>query len=244
MQPGERSPDDGRPDENPYAPPTAELSSALDVEKTDEAGGQRQKHLRRETCIRATGLLCFITAAIVLLTFGLGSLYELQKTSTGERTIEPWMFRRWIARMATVNSLALIAAVTSWGLFQLRSWGRSAVTILSVVPLPVLLCSWLLRDRSFDPMAQGSVDSIGLIALLAASTLSCTPQLFLLWSPKGGTLFSPGYRKIIDQTPELRGGFLGFLQALLFIPTSFVSYVVLMVTMLNTLVMLGVIRSF
>jgi hypothetical protein len=244
MQQSKPSSDAERPDENPYAPPKAEISSAVEEGKTDEAGSQRQKHLRRETCIRITGLLSLILATIVLLSFGLGTLYEFQKTATGEVAIEAWIYRRWVARMATVNSLAFVATVTSWGLFQLRNWGRWALTIVLLVPFPILLFSLLLRNCSEAATAQESVDSIGLIALSIVLALSCTPQLFLLWSPKGRTVFSAGYRKIIEQTPKLRGGCLGFLQALLIIPASFASYLVLMVTTLNTLVILGLIRSF
>jgi hypothetical protein len=242
MQQTKPSPDADPPRENPYAPPAAEESSAVNDGNTDEAGSQRQKHLRRETCIRITGLLSLILAVAVLLSFGLGTHYELQKTLTGERDIEPWMYRRWIARMATVNSLAFVATVTSWGLFRLRNWGRWALTLVSVVPLPIVICSWLIGTRSADPTVQDY--SVSSIALTIVSALSCTPQLFLLWAPKGDMVFSPGYRKIIEQTPELRGGCLGFLQALLFIITSLVSYIVLMVAMLNTLMILGLIRSF
>jgi hypothetical protein len=185
-----------------------------------------------------------ILAAIVLLGFGLGTLYEFQRTSTGEGAIEAWIYRRWLARMATVNSLALLAAVTSWGLFQLRNWGRWALTIVLLVPLPILLFSLLFHDRSGAATAQESVDSVGLIGLTIVLALSCAPQLFLLWSPKGRTVFSPGYRKVIEQTQDLRRGCLGYLQALLIVPASFASYLVLMVTALNTLVVLGLIRSF
>jgi hypothetical protein len=233
-----------RPVENPYAPPRALESPAATTTESSQARSHRQQHLRRESCIRATGLLCFIVGVIVLLSFGLGTLSELRKLSSGERDIDPWIYRRWIARMATVNSLAFIATVTSWGLFQLRNWGRWSVTIISVIPVPILLCSWLVHGSSGDPSIQESLDSFGSIALSIVSALSCAPQLFLLWSPKGKTVFSPGYQEIMQQTPDLRGGCLGFLQALLMIPASCTSYFVLMMTTLNTLVIFGLIRSF
>jgi hypothetical protein len=233
-----------RPVENPYAPPRAFESPAATTTESSHARSQRQQHLRRESCIRATGLLCLIVGVILLVSFGLGTLAELRKFPSGERDIDPWLYRRWIARMATVNSLALIAAVTSWGLFQLRNWGRWTLTIISVIPVPILLCSGLIHESSGDPAFQESLDSFGSIALSVVSALSCAPQVFLLWSPKGKTVFSPGYREIIKQTPDLRGGCLGSLQALLIVPASCTSYFVLMMTTLNTLVLLGLIRSF
>ena len=114
--------DPERPVENPYAPPRALESPAATRKESSQTRSQRQQHLRREACIRATGLVCFVLGVIVLLSFGLGTLSELRKLSSGERDIDPWIHRRWIARMATVNSLAFIATATSWGLFQLRNW--------------------------------------------------------------------------------------------------------------------------
>jgi hypothetical protein len=231
-----------RPVDNPYAPPRANESPA--TTESSQARSQRQKHLRRESCIRATGLLCLIVGVLLLVSFGWGVLSELRKLSSGERDIDPWIYRRWIARTATESSLAFIAAVTSWGLFQLRNWGRLTLTIISVIPVPILLCSCLVRGSSGDPSFQESLDPFGSIALSVMSALSCAPQLFLLWSPKGTMVFSPGYREIIQQTPDVRGGCFGFLHALLIIPVSCTSYCVLMMATMNTLVILGLIRSF
>ena len=213
MQQSEPSSDAERPDENPYAPPRAELRPEVDKKTADEGESQRKEHLRRESCIRVTGLLCLIMAMIIILTFGFGTLSELRRIgSSGEEGIEPWMHRRWIARMTSVISLAVIGAVTSWGLFRLKNWGRWALTIVTTLPIPALFCGWLLLPRTANPAVEESPDLVGLIAMSVVSALSSLPSLFLVWSPKGRMVFSPGYRQTIRQTPELRPGCSGFCQ--------------------------------
>jgi hypothetical protein len=236
---------DGERQDDPYAPPRAETGQAIEEKETDQAATQRRKHLRRESCIRVTGQLCLIIAVIVFLTFGLGTLSELRRLgSSGEEAIEPWMHRRWVARMTSVISLALIAAVTSWGLFRLRNWGRWALTILTTLPVPALLCGWLLLPRAPKPGLEQSPDLGGLLLLWVMSTLSSVPSLFLMWSPKGRMVFSSGYRETIRQMPDLRPGCSGFLPTLLAVPAGFLSYSLLMVTVLMSMVMLGLIDDF
>ncbi len=101
----------------------------------------------------------------------------------------------------------------------------------------------LWQERSGDPALQESLDSVGSLALSVVSVLASVPQLFFLWSPRGKTIFSAGYREIIEETPDRRGGCLAYLKALIVIAASFTSYVVLMIAILNTLVVLGLIRS-
>jgi hypothetical protein len=242
MRQSEPSPDAGQPDVNPYAPPKVELIPELDNQPADQAESQRKAHLLRESCIRVTGLLCLIMAVIVLLTFGLGSLYELRRDALSGEEIEPWKHQRWIARMTSVISLAVIAAVTSWGLFRLRNWGRWALTIVTVLPVLASFCSWQWLTRTGKPYDPD--DFMRLVVLSVMSILASLPSLFLLWSPKGRMVFSAGYRETVRQTPALRPGFLGFVPALLTVPAGFASYSLLMVTVFMILVMLGLIRSF
>jgi cytochrome bd-type quinol oxidase subunit 1 len=136
-----------RSDENPYAPPRAEISPTVVEKEPDDVGKQRTKHLRRESSIRVAGLRGLILAGFVVLTFGLGALSELYRQE--EEGIEPWMYRRWVARMICVTSIAVLAFVTSWGLFRLRNWGRWALTIVTTLPVPALVCGWLVL--SFTP---------------------------------------------------------------------------------------------
>ena len=243
MQQSKPPSDAERSDENPFAPPRAETETGLDEKETSRVERQRREHIRRESCIRWTGLLSLILAVIVLLTFGLGTLYELLRHDSSIEDIEPWMHQRWIVRMTSVISLAFIAAVTSWGLFRLRNWGRWALTIVTTLPLPALICVWLLLKRTATPEVQESIDAMGLTILSVVSALPYTVLLFLLWSPKGKMVFSPGYHETIRQTPHLRSGCSGIFPALVAVPAGLFSYFVLLMSVLSILAMLGMIRS-
>lgn len=231
-----------RLDDNPYAPPRAEIRPEVEKKTAKQAESQREAHIRRESCIRVTGLLCLIMAIMVILTFGLGTLSELRRID--EEGIEPWMYRRWIARMTSVISLAVVAAVTSWGLFRLRNWARWALTVVTTLPIPALLCGWLLSPRIAKPAIQESPDPLGLIFMAVVAALASLPSLFLMWSPKGRMVFSPGYPELIRQTSDLRPGCSGILPTLVAVPAVLVSYLMLLVTALTILVMMRLLNSF
>ncbi len=233
-----------QPDENPYAPPREEVRPDIDQNRSDQAASQRPERLRRESCIRVTGLLCLIVAIFAILTFGLGTLWELRAiNSAGRGGVEPWMHQRWIVRMTSVISLAVIAAVFSWGLFRLRNWGRWALTIVTTLPVPVLVYGWLLLYRSENLGLQENPNPGRLISLSVLSALSCPPLLFLMWSPKGRMVFSAGYLESTRQTPRLRLGCLGTLPAVAAAAAGFVSYLLLLMAILTILAMLRLIRS-
>ena len=226
-----------QPDENPYAPPRTEIAPAVDESETDQVGNQRTKHLRRESCIRIAGLIGLILAGCTVLTFGLGTLSELYRQE--EEGIEPWMHRRWVARMICVISIAALAFVTSWGLFRLRNWGRWALTIVTTLPVPALACGWLLLNRAQTP----GLNSAGLTTLSGMSALSCPLLLFLMWSPRGEMVFSREYSETIRRTPGSRAGCSGIFIAVAALSAELGSYLVLMMTVLSILVILGLIRS-
>jgi hypothetical protein len=230
-----------RPDENPYAPPRTEISPTVVEKAPDDVGKQRTKHLRRESSIRVAGLLGLILAGFVVLTFGLGALSELYRQE--DEGYEPWMYRRWIARMISVISIAVLAFVTNWGLFRLRNWGRWALTIELMLPIPAFVCGWLLRSVTSDPGLQGMVNPAGLTTVSVMSALSCPLLLFLMWSPRGEIVFSPEYSEIIRRTPGSRPGCSGIVPALAVLSAELASYFVLLLIMLSVLLILGVIRS-
>jgi hypothetical protein len=232
---------DERPDENPYAPPLADIRPAVEEKEVGHVANQRTKHLRRESCIRVAGLFGVILAGFVVLTFGLGSLSELYRQE--EEGIPSWMHRRWVARMICVISIAVFAFVTNWGLFRLRNWGRWALSIMTMLPVPVLVGGWILVHLNANPGLQESLDPGSLTALSVMSALSCPLLLFLMWSPRGEMVFSPEYSEIIRQTPGSRAGCSGILAALAVVSAELISYMVLLMTVLSILAMLELIRS-
>ncbi len=232
-----------RPDGNPYAPPREDTSLAVDEKEPDQVGHQRKKHLRRESCIRVAGLFGLILAGFVFLSFGLGTLHESYKFPVGEEVIEPWMHRRWVARMICVISIAVLAFVTSWGLFRLRNWGRWALTIVTTLPVPALVCGWLLLKPTVNPGLQENLDPAALTVLSVMSALSSPLLLFLMWSPRGEMVFSPEYAETIRQTPGSRPGCFGIFTAMAASFAELASYFVLLLTVLSILRILELIRT-
>jgi hypothetical protein len=230
-----------RLDENPYVSPRSVTRPAVEEEETDEAWQQRTKHLRRESCIRLSGLFGVISAGFFLLAFGLGTLSELYPQE--EEVIPSWMFRRWVARMICIITIAVLAFVTNWGLFRLRNWGRWALTILTMLPVPALVGGWLLLNINANLGVQESLGTGSLTALSAMSALSCPLLLVLMWSPRGVMVFSPEYSEIIRRTPGSRGGYSGMLAALVVLSAELISQIVLLVVVLSILAMLELIRS-
>jgi hypothetical protein len=244
MQDSKPSSDGERPDDDPYAPPRPELRADFEAKATDQIRRQRQEHLLRESCIRVTGLLCLIMAVIVILSFGLGTLFELRNSApSSEGGIEPWVHQRWIFRMASVIAVAAIAAVTSFGLYKSQNWGRWTLTTVTALPASLLACGWLLLKGTAYRGLEESVDPDGLIIVSVVSALFSLPSLFVMWSPKGRMVFSPGYREAIRQTPDLRPCCWGILPALVVVPAALVSYFVLTMTVLLIVLMLWLIRS-
>ena len=212
---------DDSPEENPYSPPTKEMSPAVAEKVTDQVENQRTQTLRRESCIRMTGLVGLILAGFVAVTFGFGTLTELYRQA--EEGVEAWMIRRWVARMTGVISIAIFAFVTSWGLFRLRKWGRWALTIVTTLPVPALVCGWILLSVTGNTWLQESLDPAGLTTLTVMSALSCPLLLFLMWSPKCTMVFSAEYSETIRRTPGTRFGCSGIVSALAVVLAELIS---------------------
>jgi hypothetical protein len=227
--------------ENPYAPPRTEMEPTIDGKATNESENRRTKHLRRETCIWLAGLIGLILAGCVVVTFGFGTFSELYRQE--EEGIEPWMYRRWVARMICVISIAVLALVTSWGLFRLRNWARWALTIVATLPVAALVCGWLLLILTQNPAVQATLNYAGLTALSVMSTLSFPFLLFLMWSPRGEMVFAPEYSETIRGTPGSRAGCLVILPVLAAVSAELASYFVLLLTVLSILVILDLICS-
>jgi hypothetical protein len=181
-------------------------------------------------------------SCVVVLTFGLGTLSQLLEPDS-LNDIPPWMYRRWVVRMTGVIALALVAAVTSWGMSRQRSWGRRALTVVTTLPIPVLLCGWLLLNHTDNPGLRRSLDPAGLTALSVLSVISCPLLLFLVRPITGRTGLPPGCRDKSRETPSARPGCGGIASALAIVLAALASYFVLLLTFLSILAVLGVIRS-
>ncbi len=229
------------PGDNPYAPPQAPILPAVDEKPTDQDWNQRTKHLRRESCIRIAGLFGVLLAGFVVLVFGLVLIVEFYGQEEDE--IPSWMYRRWVARLISVISIAVLAFVTNWGLFRLRGWGRWALTVSTTLPVPVLFCGWILLINTPSTGGQESVNPAGLTTLSVMSALSCPLLLYVMWSSSGQMAFSPGKSESIRRTLASRAGCSSIFAALVVLSAESVSYVVMLVIVLTMLAKLELIRS-
>jgi hypothetical protein len=244
MRKGKPSPAAERPDEDGHPAPGAQIGLPVVQLEFDDPASVRHEYLRRESCIRATGLLSLILAVVVILTFGLGSLYELQRQPLpGEGEIPPWMFERWVFRMTILIAVALVAAVTSWGIYGLKNWGRWALLVATALPPPALLCCSQLTHLAANQDFRKSNRAADTVTVSAVSAVPFALILLVMWTPRGKMIFSRAYCAAIRETPELRPGCTAMLPAALIVPAVFVSYLLLLMTALTVLAMLGVIRS-
>src|SRR4051812_31830654 len=109
---------DGLKDDAKWAPPREE-----DI---------RRDLLPTEAAFRVAGTIGMVLGASVFVIFAVpvsGMLREAGEPG-GILLGEDWRWRRWVARMASVLTLAVVGAVTSWGLRRRRPWTRWSLIVL------------------------------------------------------------------------------------------------------------------
>ncbi len=161
---------------------------------------------RREATIRIGGLL-IVPPAVLLLLF---VAYH----------VEPWTpdpTEFWTAKLFFVMAVCLLAALTGWGLFELRRWSRWALSIAATALTPV---SVYVLSLYFRIIRENDVWMVELTALIAAT--SWIPLLLILWSPNGRTVFAPEYRRVVGKRQW--GGWLGVVGAVFFAGLQLIAY--------------------
>jgi hypothetical protein len=221
---------------NPYAPPQSESGPTADSTAIDEALNQRRIHLRRESCIRMTGLLSFMLNAIVVVALGLLAYFAL-------RPFPSPIPRSWIAFATLVAAIAFACAVTGWGLYLLRNWARWGLTLLAALPPASQILCWILINYASDPPWDRVPGPGRLERTIGLSLLSSLPQLIVMWSPKSSVVFSSAYKVIIRQTRALPRGWLGILPAMLLAPAALLSSFLLMMSVILAMAMFGMVPT-
>jgi hypothetical protein len=225
------SADGERQDDNPYAPPRTEIRPGVESQDTDERPCGISRQPRREIALRIGGLFGFIIAIVIALGFCYGTLLRF-RNSDGGRGIEAGTSQGSLA-LAGIVSLSIIAAVTSWGVFRLKNWGRWALTITTMLTAPALLCVGLLVTYTAKPGFKGTFNYNVFNVFCVMSLLSSSVLVLLMWSPKGRIVFSPGYKESIRQTPRLRDRCAGLILGLLTALAGLISYFAILLTVLT-----------
>ncbi|MBN1910868.1 MAG: hypothetical protein JW818_14075 [Pirellulales bacterium] len=151
----------------------------------------RRENLNHEASVRSVGWLFYLGA--VLLVFGLIAMISLI-----DRVPLPMEFL--LIMIAIYGVMAVASAFSGYGLRRLRPWARILTGILASLSVLGLLINIVqaVNPDFRGPRAAGNPIFI-LIGLLLNIYI-----LYLLFSPKGSTVFSAEYKQIIDQTPHIR----------------------------------------
>ena len=226
----------GEAERNPYASPEVGLEPAA------PDGGRPGGYYRREFLFRLGGILGLILAALVSLAFGLGTYSVYRKLVVLEGGTFDWgLHREWLARMACVILACLVAAVTNWGLIRLRGWGRWALTLVVVVPLPVLSLGRIVLGLATGREFAEGLDPVGLAVIGAVVVLDWLTLLSLLWSPKGRAIFSAGHARTVRRETDERPGCLGVLGAFAFVIAEGIAFATLVLSAASGLEMMGLV---
>jgi hypothetical protein len=165
-------------DDDPYRAPTALVDDApADVHG---AGAVRLEHLRRETGLRAIGVLCLVLGGYFLLVGIVMSQSALTTTVSG-------IGNQVLGVSLAMLAVALLALATAWGLFLLRPWVRVPAGIVAVA---TLLASFLVTAPLVGYAAYLTFSAKGLRVLSPdyAAIRAATPALSAWRYPREGLI--------------------------------------------------------
>lgn len=211
----------------------------------------REEDIRRdllptEAAFRVAGTVGMVLGASVFVIFAVpvsGMLREAGEPG-GVLLDEDWRWRRWVARMASILTLAVVGAVTSWGLSRRRPWARWALIVLGAVPPSALVAGLGLRIGVAAPglrelgdiMTMPCVGVVVFPASIAAYWAAC--------SRRGREVLGPHYEGMVARTPKLSPRLsTGLLAGLGLAGATVILYWTLDLMFLGVLAACGVIRS-
>jgi hypothetical protein len=206
----------------------------------------RSDLLPTEAALRVAGTIGMVLSASTFVIFAVPVSGMLREAGgpDGILLVEDWLWRRWVARMASLLTLAVVAAVNCWGLSRLRPWARWPLVALAAVPPLALVAGLGLRAWSADPALRelGDVMTMPCVGLVVypASIAAC----WAACSRRGRTVLSPHYEGMVARTPKLSARLTTGLPAGLALALAMlILYWTLLLTFLGALVACGVIRS-
>jgi hypothetical protein len=167
--------------------------------------GIRYDLLPTEAAFRVAGTAVMVLAAAIFVVSALPVSAMLRRAGEpgGLLLDEGWLLRRWVARVATVLTLAVLASVMGWGLRRRHPWARWALIVLGAVPPLALVVGIWLRALGSHPALREFGEAlthpcVGLV--IFASGLSA---LQAACSRRGRVVLSPHYDGLVARTPKL-----------------------------------------
>lgn len=185
------TPDEPPGGDNPYAAPTADFSGGRDFPQS-EAEKIRHQHLGHEQYIRALSLLAYSVAACFFLAGATILLID------PERLGGPSAPNRGESQIGIV--VLMVGSLLMGGLNLYTGLGLRAYEAM---------------PRALAIVGSGVAMSVGALAIFAAEDLGqgiaacmCTGVfgacLYALLNAKAWRIFTPEYREIVAQTPQIR----------------------------------------
>lgn len=161
--------------------------------------------LPTESAFRLAGTLGMVLAASIFVIFAVpvSGILRVAGEPGGVLLGEDWILRRWIVRMASILTLAVVAAVTSWGLIRLHPWSRWVLLGLGTVPLWTLGFTVGLRIRGGGSVLQGLGD---VLAMLCASIFVIPSSITAFWAAcarRGRMVLGLHYNGLVARTSKL-----------------------------------------
>lgn len=202
--------------------------------------------LPAEAAFRVAGTAAMLLAAVVFVAFAVPVSLMLQGAGDAGGLFheEPWLWRRWAARMASVLTLAAVAAVLGWGLRHLRPWARWAMVAVGLAPPLAFAARLALRALGVAPPNVDLDDPGSMLCVGAVVLPACAAALWCCCSAPGRAVLSRDYAGLVGRTPKLaatarEGRMYGLALAL----ALFILFWTLLLMFLGTLAACGIIRS-
>lgn len=236
--------------------PTPDLDPYFAPEDHPPKGGTKgappgEEEIRRdllptEAAFRVAGTIAMVLGASVFVLFAVPVSDVLREAGEpgGVLVGEDWLWRRWVARMASVLTLAVTASAMGWGLRRRRRWARRALFVLGVAPTLALAVGFGFRAARPDAALPGPGDILRmpipwLVIFTAGFATSCATC-----SRRGRAVFDPRYEEVVARTPKQSPPMMrGLLPGLGLASAMFTLSWAILMMFLGVLAEIGVIRS-
>ena len=236
------------PDFDPYFVPEADNPKGKAKGTGSPPGDDaiRRDLLPTEAAFRVAGTTAMILGASVFVVFAVpvSSMLRHADGPDGLLVDEDWLFRRWVARMTTALTLAVLASLMGSGLRRRRPWARVALIGLGGVPILALIAGLVLRATGMGQAVREFSDALVLPCVGAIVYPASLAAFWAAFSRRCRAVFDPDYDDLIARTPKLTPrlrtglwGGLGLAWALLIL------FWMLTFSILGVLAVRGVIRS-
>ncbi len=178
-------------EDNPYAPPEAQIGKSVPPGESDDlvqAEVIRRKYLNHEASVKSIGSLHYLGALFVVLVCGM-FLFD-GRFRNRQPAMGPYQRAGAILYFGFLTALNVVMGI---GLTGLKPWARWTEVVLTTLSLLVALF------LASHPGAHSPIPGLLLLQAVIPAFI-----LYLLLSQKGSMVFSPEYTAIIERTPHIR----------------------------------------